>query len=235
MKKIIYIAVISSFIWSCGGSGGDEPTSPENQAPSIPSLVYPTDNLLCIDNVLSLQWDASTDDDDNVGWYIISYEIQVATDNQFSQIVHTSTSTSTTEIITLEKGIAYYWRVKAIDSENLESEYSSTFHFYTEGDGSINHIPFSPELVSPELGDLVQTVSATLQWDASDVDVNDVLMYDLYYGTDKESLSVKSSNQTTKVFETTNLDPSSTYYWKVVVKDGNGGETVGQVWQFSTD
>lgn len=233
MKKLLYIAVISSFIWSCGSGGGDESTAPENQVPSIPSLVYPTDNLLCIDNVLAFQWDASTDD--NEDWYVISYEIQVATDNQFSQIVYSNTITTTMEEITLEKGLAYYWRVKAIDAKNLESEYSSTFHFYTEGEGEINHIPFSPELVSPKLGDVVQTATANLQWEANDVDTTDTLTYDVFYGTDKDNLSNKSSNQTATNLETSVLESSTTYYWKVVVKDGNGGETFGQVWQFLTD
>ncbi len=231
MKKIIYIAVISSFIWSCGSGGGDEPTPQENSAPTIPELVFPTDNLLCIDNVLAFQWDASIDADGDA----ISYEIQVATDNQFSQIAHEIKSSTTTKTITLDRGIAYYWRVKAADAKNLESEYSSTFHFYTESDGSINHIPFSPELVSPELGEVVQTSTVILQWEANDVDTADILTFDVYYGADKDNLSKISSNESETNLETLTLESSTTYYWKVIVKDGNGGETMGQVWQFSTD
>ncbi|WP_298285458.1 hypothetical protein [uncultured Lutibacter sp.] len=31
------------------------------------------------------------------------------------------------------------------------------------------------------------------------------------------------------------VNASTNYYWYVVVKDGKGGETKGQVWNFKTD
>jgi hypothetical protein len=29
-----------------------------------------------------------------------------------------------------------------------------------------------------------------------------------------------------------NLNTATTYYWKIVVKDNNGGQAIGQVWSF---
>ncbi len=51
---------------SCGG--GEESSDPvtENKAPSIPSLVAPANNLLCIDNSVVFQWNASSDPDSDV-------------------------------------------------------------------------------------------------------------------------------------------------------------------------
>ncbi len=73
-------------LWFCG-SGGGEPTPPPvvNTAPTVPTLTYPTNNLLCIDNVLNFTWNASTDAEGGV----ITYEIQVSKDNLFTQIAHT--------------------------------------------------------------------------------------------------------------------------------------------------
>lgn len=36
-------------------------------------------------------------------------------------------------------------------------------------------------------------------------------------------------------FNVTSLLPSKNYYWKVVVKDNKGGETIGQIWEFKTN
>ena len=88
MRKYIYAIIISSLIVSCGGGGGDTPPDPPvetNKAPSIPTLSYPTNNLLCIDNSVAFQWNASIDPEGNP----ITYQIQVAKDNLFTQIAHT--------------------------------------------------------------------------------------------------------------------------------------------------
>ncbi|WP_298551418.1 hypothetical protein [uncultured Algibacter sp.] len=43
-----------------------------------------------------------------------------------------------------------------------------------------------------------------------------------------------SENQTEITFNAANLTAATTYYFKVVVKDVNGGVTIGQVWPFKT-
>ena len=238
MKKQIYILLIiavSISLTSCGGSGGggDDPEpNPEptmNNAPSATSQSAPTNNLLCIDNNVSFQWTTSTDPDGDT----ISYEIQIATDNQFTQNVQNFTSTNTSTVVGLDKGVAYYWRVRAKDSKGATSSYSSIFSFYTEGVGESNHLPFSPSIVTPSLNEVVQTTTTTLQWEASDVD-NDPLTFDIYFDTVNPPIAIVSENQTSKTFEVT-LENSKDYYWKVVSKDDKGGITIGQIWGFKTD
>ena len=230
MKKYIFTLVLSTLLWSCGGSGGDSPEpEPVNNAPNTPTLKYPTNNLLCIDNTIVFEWNTATDPDGDT----VSYQVQIAKDNQFTEIVESISNTSTTKTISLDKGVAYYWRVSAKDTKNLSSEYSSVNSFYTEGTGVSNYLPFSPEIVSPTLNATVTETSATLEWNASDVD-NDPLSFDVYFGTTETPTTIVSSNQTSKTF---NVDVASetTYYWKVVVKDDKGGETIGQIWNFKTD
>jgi hypothetical protein len=233
MKKIIYTLALSTLIWSCGGGGGDTPPTPPpavNNAPTVPTLVYPTNNLLCIDNVLDFDWNASTDSDGDA----ITYQVQVAKDSQFTQLVQTVTEVSTLRTLSLEKGIAYYWRVKAVDNKNLSSAYSSTNQFYTEGEGIINHLPFSPELVSPVLSEIVQTATVTLQWTADDVDTSDTLTYAVYFETGDTPTQQVATSQTATTFSV-DLVSGQTYSWKIVVKDGKGGQTIGQTWNFTTD
>ena len=234
MKKLIYTLALSTLVWSCGGGGGDTPPTPTptvNNAPTVPTLVYPTNNLLCIDNPVTCQWNASTDSDSDA----ITYQIEVAQNSTFTVDKQTFNGASLTQSVPLLEDVAYYWRVKATDSNNASSSYSSVYKFYTYGEGVTNHLPFSPELVSPVLNEIVQTATATLQWTASDVDTSDTLTYDVYFGTNSTLASVTSANQSSTNFVTPTLTASTNYFWKVVVKDGQGGQTIGQTWSFTTD
>ena len=234
MKNLIYLLLISFSLLSCGGAGGDDtnPPVPEpaNNKPTDPSNSKPTNNLLCIDNDLTFEWNGSTDADGDA----ISYQLQVATNNQFSKNLQSINNISLTSThLSLNRGIAYYWRVKAIDSKNASSDYSSAFQFYTEGDGALNHLPFLPAIVEPSIHAIVQSTSTTLSWTASDVD-NNPLFFDVYFDTVNPPVSIISENQSGITLDV-NLSASTDYFWQVIVKDDKGGVTIGQVWNFKTD
>ncbi|WP_374506732.1 hypothetical protein [Flavobacterium sp.] len=234
MRNSICFFCISLLFISCGGGGSDGPTptpEPANTAPTVPTLVAPTNALLCINNVVNFEWGTSTDAENNP----ITYQIQIATDNQFVQIVSTADVSSRTQTFTLDKGKAYYWRVKAIDSKNASSAYSGTYSFYTEGIGVTNHLPFLPEIIQPETNTTITGTIATLKWFAFDADVADILTYDVYLGTVNPPTVKVAENSTSSIFEATSLQAATQYYWRIVVKDNKGGETRGQVWNFRTN
>jgi len=230
MKKFLYIAIIGMVIWSCGGDGDDPPSPPENQAPSTPTTIYPANNELCINNAVNFQWNASTDPEGDA----ITYLVEVSKSNSFSPLEDSKTVSTTSTTITLDKGISFYWRVTAKDSKGLSSDATSSNGFYTEGEGVSNYAPFSPVLVAPTLGVTVTADSVTLMWTADDVDTTDTLTYDVYFGTENPPTNTVSSNLEATSYTAT-LSASSTYYWKIVAKDNNGGQTIGQVWNFNTD
>ncbi len=58
-----------------------------------PVLIAPTNGKLCIDNIVNFQWNISVDPEGDV----ISYLIQVATDNQFNQVAHTFSISATSK------------------------------------------------------------------------------------------------------------------------------------------
>ncbi|NMH86836.1 fibronectin type III domain-containing protein [Flavivirga algicola] len=228
MIKTIALVFFMTFLFSCSG-GSDSPAPEENKAPEkVETLTYPTNNLLCIDNTLDFQWGASSDPNGDA----ITYTLEIATKSDFSD-VESHTSTTTTKTVTLEKGKAYHWRVQAKDSKDLSSEYSSVYQFYTEGIGVVNHLPFSPELIAPENDSNTSDASIDLKWDASDVD-DDALTYDVYFDTVNPPVSMMGDNQSEKEINVS-LTVTTTYYWKVVVNDGNGGEAIGPVWSFETN
>lgn len=233
-KNILTIIIFSLVIISCGGSGGNgggvDPTPTPNTAPTVPTLTSPSNSSLCISNVLIFNWNASTDAQNDA----ITYQIQIATDNQFASIIKSETVNTNSYSVTLDKGKAFYWRVKAVDSKNASSDFSSTFSLYTEASAVSNHLPFMPQLIKPTMDSSVGT-TVDLEWNASDVDAGDVLSYDVFWGTDKANLSSSKTNISTKTSQLTGLQSATTYYWKVVVKDNKGGETLGQIWSFKTN
>jgi hypothetical protein len=228
MKKFLYLSIASAFLISCANE--DAPAEVANVAPTVPTLVAPVNNKLCINNALSFQWNAATDSNNDP----IIYQIQVSKDKDFARIVMTAESTAIYQNFTLEKATAYYWRVKATDNENLSSSYSASFSFYTSGDGVVNYLPFSPDLVAPELNAVLGTTTANLQWTAKDVDTKDKLVYDVYFGSTNPPTEKVGSDQASSNLDVT-LAASKEYFWKVVVKDDKGGETIGQTWRFRTN
>lgn len=229
MQKLIYISILCLCIAACQNSEQDTPPVEVNILPEIPQLVFPTNSLLCIDNVLEFKWNISSDANGDV----ITYEIDIAKDNQFTEIAHTASSMTTSQTFTLEKGLAYYWRVRATDSKSGFSAYSPTFNLYTASEGISNHLPFSPDLVMPLAESSNNSGAISLEWIGSDID-EDPLHFDVYFGTDNPPASSVSDNQNETTFEVTTVADTQ-YYWKVVAKDDKGGQTISQIWNFKTN
>ena len=231
MKKFLVLLLILVLSFSCSSGGDDDGPAPNtNNPPDTPSLVFPSNLQLCIDNNLEFEWSSVSDPDGDT----VSYVLEISRNIQFNPIEYTTTQSGVTKNLSLENGISYYWRVKAKDNQNAQSNYSEVYNFYTEGDGIANYLPFAPTLINPVLNSTLEAAEVTLQWDANDLDSEDELVYDVYFGEQNPPTTEVSSGQSEKTFSV-NLLSSTQYYWKVIVKDNNGGETVGQIWNFSTE
>lgn len=228
MKKIFIILVSLSTLLSCSGDDDRGGAISINETPGIPDLVFPTNGLTCTNFNLEFDWNSVTDPNGDT----VSYVIDLAADDSFTNIVFTAVTTEIFRTFTLEKGVTYYWRVKARDSQGSESAYSVTQSFFTEPDAGVNTLPTAASIENPSLGEELSQSSTTLSWTASDVD-EDVLSYDVYFG-DTNPPSLVAENLETTTFEVT-LSANTTYYWQVVVKDANEGAVIGQVWDFRTE
>ena len=234
MKKILYILVLSILGSSCSSDpngDGDGIGQGLESTPSIPVLVFPAQNQLCITNTLDFKWNASSNEDGSSVVYIF----EIAKDNQFTNIVVSDVQTSLSKIVTLEKGFAYYWRVKARSVRSIESEYSSTSQFYTEEIPNSNNLPFSPALVAPFMNQTFDgTNNVSLQWTATDVD-KDPLKFDVYFGKDKDALTLVAEDTENTSLQVTLDTPKTTYYWRVIVKDDKEAQVTGPLWSFKSD
>ena len=86
-KHIGLLAVIGLFTISCGGGGGggdDEgPALPPNEPPTTtPQLIFPSANLLCIDNNVAFDWEDATDPENQA----LRYQITIARDRDLTDI-----------------------------------------------------------------------------------------------------------------------------------------------------
>lgn len=230
MKNLyIYMALFLGVLVSCGGDEEEIPEE-ENTAPSVPVQVYPLNNTLCIYNNVSFEWEASVDAEGDG----ITYKIEVSENDSFLPLTHSASTTSTSKTLFLSKGKSYFWRLKAVDSKNAASEFSTVSQFITEGDGVSNHIPFAPTLIAPALDSEIDGTSTILSWSASDVD-SDPLTFDIYLDTNSDPTTKVSENQSETIYNATGLISGTTYYFKIVVKDDKGASSIGQIWYFSTN
>jgi hypothetical protein len=225
MKKILIITllVLLSFLnIQCS-------KTTNNQVPTAVNLIYPTDNLLCIDNTITFNWSEATDPENDE----LEYNLMIATDRAMTNIVENKTITSLESVVTLTKETAYYWKVDALDVDNSQGSESAIFAFFTKGEGVVNYAPFVSELVSPENNSQVNTTSLSLTWEASDTNATDTLTYELFFGEGSTLTLIEEA--LTEKSHTVSVESGKTYSWKVNVKDQNGAKSIGQTWVFTVN
>jgi len=228
LMSVVFIAASCS----SSSSGGDDspPPPPPNSAPSsVSQLVFPSSDLLCIDNTVAFQWGAATDVDGDA----ITYKLVIATNRPLTEIVEQRTVSQTTVTISLQVGTAYYWRVTAMDDQGAESTPSNTFAFYTEGDAVSNYAPFTAALNAPDNEGTITAGTVNLSWTGGDANPADSLTYDLYFGETMDPILLREE-MTEENFDVT-ASAGTTYYWRVDTIDDQGAKTIGQIWTFSTN
>ncbi len=98
---------------------------------------------------------------------------------------------------------------------------------------AVNFRPYAPSNPIPEDGATDVSINTTLSWSCDDPD-GDTLIYDVYFGT-SPSPSLVKSDSTSTTYDPGTLDYGTTYYWKIIARDGKGGITEGPVWSFTTE
>ncbi|GAA4274340.1 hypothetical protein GCM10022258_36360 [Aquimarina gracilis] len=197
-------------------------------SPTVPKLIYPSNNLVCTNFDLEFEWRASRSELENS----IAYTIEIASDNLFSNILFKTNTAQTIKSFNLEKGTTYFWRVKAIDEKGYQSTYSRIYTFFTEPEAGVNTIPNTPVILSPTMGASVSETQTTLSWNATDSD-GDPLLFDIYFGeSNPPQLFAENQNAMTLSVQT---EANKTYYWRVVAKDDKQGIAMGRVWNFRTE
>lgn len=134
--------------------------------------------------------------------------------------------TGNTYTFTTAVGGHFYWYVETVDVNKVRST-SPTWNFY------INSAPAVPSLTAPANNAVKFSATGALTW-AAPVDAEgDALTYDMYFGT-TATPAIVAANLTAATYSPT-MAYNTTYYWKVVAKDGHGGTNTSVVYSFTTD
>jgi len=189
-------------------------------APPAPALVSPADGATNQPIPVTLDWDASPG--------ATSYQVQVATDVSFTQIIE-DTSGLTGDSYTLN-GLAnstqYWWRVSATNIGGT-SNWSTVWSFTT-----IIAAPPPPALVSPPNGATNQQAPVTLDWDVSP----GATSYQVQIATDALFTQIieDTSGLTGDSYAVSGLASNTQYWWRVSATNTGGTSNWSTVWSFST-
>ncbi len=159
----------------------------------------------------------------------LTYEITVAKDPNFEQIVSGQKGIVNTKILLvgeLETFTKYYWRVRA---SNLEAtgEWSVTWWFETGGYG-----PAIPELVSPNDNQTKVPINPILEWKPAERAETYIIQVSKDEFFTQDIIFEAETSDTT--FSIEGLDNYIYYYWRVAARNENGQSRWSQVRRFRT-
>lgn len=98
-----------------------------------------------------------------------------------------------------------------------------------------NNLPSVFDLIEVADGATNVDVNPSLSWQAATDPDGDTVVYDLYLDTNTNPTVLKQANITsTSAVLMDNLEVLTDYYWKVIAKDGNGGEVQSATFGFTT-
>ncbi|NLO71033.1 MAG: T9SS type A sorting domain-containing protein [Porphyromonadaceae bacterium] len=191
----------------------------------IPFLRYPTQlGVKAIDSdFIFLKWVNNQTDIKNI-------VIESSTDNVNYEVIATLPPTAVEfKNENLQPTTTYYYRIKVV-SETMESLYSDVFNATTFG------VPSPPVAASspvPADGSTIgEYVETTLSWTNTTGFWGGDLYYTLYFGTEADNLTLMVE-ETMASSHKVQLQPETTYYWRVDTKNALGAQT-GDLWSFTS-
>jgi hypothetical protein len=229
MRRIIFILIVLTVIGACGGK--KQAPIPE---PSAAILSTPLNNEACVTGVtlsdteskIKLVWTTAANSE--------NYELTIT--NLLTKAQQTQSTTTTSAEITLKRNTPYSWFVTSKSSKTAATAKSSIWKFYNPGLGASSFPPYPAEIVSPTMGQLVSPNAGKIifQWKGSDAD-NDIVNYDVYLGTNFNNLPVIKTQHTTTSLPDVSVNANTTYYWKVLSRDGKGNTSDSGLYEFKSN
>jgi hypothetical protein len=198
-------------------------TTPSCASPSTPAVVSPANGATGVQFAAVLDWSDVTG---------ATYDVQVATDTAFTNVVASSTGlTASTWTVSpaLNATTTYYWRVRSSNSCGGSSAWSSASAFTTRGCTTLA----APTLSAPANGATGVSSSAALDW----TDVTGATGYEVQVASDAAFATVVRSNTALSASTWTvspALNANTTYYWRARAKDTCGVSAYSSVFSFTT-
>ena len=128
----------------------------------------------------------------------------------------------------------YHWQVTASDQSG--ATYTTPLQSFVVN--AENDLPSDFDLLSPGNTTMVTDLTPVLHWDEpTDADLlGSIETYDIYISTDNTFADVTPEEVSANTYTVSaDLTEDALYYWKVVAKDDDGGETSSATWSFWTN
>ncbi|HKJ67022.1 MAG TPA: fibronectin type III domain-containing protein, partial [bacterium] len=226
--QINNLAYESTYYWRvrAENSGGVSPWSTVwhfstvPAAPDVPALAAPADEATNQPTSLTLTWQDVPQ--------ATAYQLQVATNSEFTAIVDEESLSSQTsfEVTNLERDRTYYWRIRS-QNPGGTSAWSASWRFTT-----IPPVSSAPGLVAPLNGAENQPLMTPLVWHLSE----NADTYQLQVALDKNvtSIIIDQADLTDSTKTPAILTYNTAYYWRVRAKNPGGFSTWSPLWTFTT-
>ncbi|MET3606285.1 hypothetical protein [Mucilaginibacter rubeus] len=229
MKRLVLLTICAGFIFCSCGKKGD--AGSDTKSPSKPVLILPAQNSVCVSgngqsgsqSSIFFSWNAATNTDE--------YEITIKN-------LQTGTALSQTVAVNqvsveLPVNTPYSWQVISKLKNTSGTAQSDTWKFYSSGPGVVSYAPFPATAYQPVDGGQLQAVNSliSLSWTGSDAD-NDIMDYDIYFGTNAASPSLLQSHISSTSLSNIQVKPAGIYYWKIVTRDKQNNLSTSDIFQF---
>lgn len=233
MRRLVYVTIGVLILFSGCGSKKNDPKA-DVKAPAAAELVFPSQNSTCISgtvtsatqSLVTLKWKAAENAD--------SYDITIK--NLLTAETQSQSSKTTQVTVSLARNTPFSWMVVSKSGAINTTTNSDVWKFYNSGDGLTSYAPFPADSLSPAMASYITVPAAgtlKLSWYGSDTD-NDIIGYDLYFGTTASPVLYKQ-NLVTTTLNNVSVVAKTKYYWKVVTHDSKGNTSTSDVIQFNTN
>lgn len=207
--KKLFVATYGRGMWSTD--------IPSNSLTLIaPTLITPANNSINVSINPTLKWSKVTDATSYNFQYSVNADMSVAT-----QVEVIDTSYSLTQ---LPEGKIYYWRAQAKNGSTLSS-WSGIWNFKTE----ILSLA-TPSLSTPANGTTNASLNQQLAWQS----IVNAASYNLEYSINSDMSNATSINTTSLNYTLSNLNSTTTYYWRVQAKYELVLSNWSSIWSFTT-
>jgi hypothetical protein len=198
-------------------------TTPACASPTTPSLVSPANGATGVAFAAALDWADVTG---------TTYEVQVATDQAFTNVVASAAglgSSAWNVSPALNANTTYYWRVRTASSCGGTSAWSAASSFTTQGCTALA----APSNVSPLNGATGVSSSAALDFS----DVAGAATYEVQVASDAAFTNVVRSvtNLASSAWTVSPaLASNTTYYWRALARNSCGASAYSAASSFTT-
>jgi len=183
-----------------------------------PQLSSPLNGATLIEpSAAELTWVSTSD--------AISYEIEIDQNPSFSTSLIQMSNSSDITLSSLEIGTAYYWRVRSLTNSGL-SNFSETWSFTT-----LDELNTGPTLLSPsDNATNINPNFVNFQWN----NLTGADAYEIEYATAPDFMNSIILPSNSNSLDVINLDPNTTYFWRVEAFNTLGGSPYSETWSFTT-